>query len=100
MTSLSAAREWVSPEYLVNCFKKTGISSESKVRSQFIDDDLFKLFNAKFNNFQDKREYPLFDFKVDEYVDADKNFLMSDTHVNTCFESRLFLQFDPFCSYY
>ena len=46
MNLLTAAWECLSKEILVSCFKKAGISSESQVRSQFDDNDLFKLLDA------------------------------------------------------
>ena len=54
MTLLTAALECVSPITLVNYFKKASINSENQARSQFDDDDLFKLFAAQLQEFQDR----------------------------------------------
>ena len=82
MTLLTAAWESISPITLVNCFRKTGISSESQTRSQSGDDDLFKLLSAQFEEFQDRCGSPI-DFTVDGYVDAYEDVVTSEAHLLT-----------------
>ena len=82
MTLLTAALECVSPITLVNYFKKASINSENQARSQFDDDDLFKLFAAQLQEFQDRCESPI-DFTVDGYVDADEDVVTSEAHLLT-----------------
>ena len=82
MTLLTAAWECVSPITLVNCFRKAAISSESQARSQFDDNDLFKLLAAQLEEFQDMCESPI-DCTVDGYVDADEGVVTSKAHLVT-----------------
>ena len=80
MTLLTAAWECVSPITIVNCFRKTGISSESQVRNQTVDDDKFKLLAPQLKEFQDRCESPI-DFTVDGYVDANEDVVTSEAHL-------------------
>ena len=82
MTLLTEAWRCVSPETLVNCFRKAGISSESQVRSQSDDNDPFKLLVAQLEEFHNRCESPI-DFTVDGYVDADEDVVNSEAHLLT-----------------
>ena len=82
MTLVTAAWECIWPITLVNCFRKTGISSESQAESQSNDNDSFKLFAAQLEEFQDRCESPI-DFTVDGYLDADKDVVTSEAHLLT-----------------
>ena len=82
MTLLTAAWECASPIILVNYFRKAGISSESQVRRQSGDDDLFKLLTAQLGQFQEWCESPI-DFTVGGSVDADEYVVSSEAHLLT-----------------
>ena len=89
MTLLTVAMEYVSPITLVNCFRKAGISSQIQVRSQFEDDEPFKLLAAQLEEFQDRCKYSN-DFTVEGYVDANEDvvildvvFLLTDSEILT-----------------
>ena len=88
MTLLNAAWECVSPTALVNYFRKASISSESQARSQFDDDDPFKLLAAPIEEFQGKCKPPL-NFTVNGSVDADKDVITSEVHFLADSESSL-----------
>ena len=88
MIWLTAAWESASPIILVNCFRKAGISSESQVRRQSDDDDLFKLLTAQLAQFQEWCECPI-DFTVDGSVDADEYVVISEAHLPTDSEIML-----------
>ena len=79
MTLLIAAWECVT---LINCSRRTGISSESQAQSKSDDDDPFKLFAGYLEKFQGKCESPI-GVTVDGYVDADEDVLTSGTHLLT-----------------
>ena len=66
-------------EYLLNCFKKAGISSEIQVPSKSDDGDTLKLFDAQLKYLEKRRESSLVDFTVD----VDEDVLTSEIHAMT-----------------
>ena len=76
MTLIVVAWECVTPETVINCFKKAGISLGAQVQSQLDEDDPFKLLATQMDDFRNNcydNDESSIDFTVSTYVDADED---------------------------